>query len=127
MKKIYLLLILALFVANTFATNTIPSGEAQKVAESFLTKKMGITQLTFSDFKLQHTETDANGEAVFYRFQVGEKGFILISATNLATPVLAYSLETNYSDNEATKYFSEKYKNEIAYVKQNPEIGRAHV
>ena len=120
MKKIYLLLILALFVANTFATNTIPSGEAQKVAESFLTKKMGITQLTFSDFKLQHTETDANGEAVFYRFQVGEKGFILISATNLATPVLAYSLETNYSDNEATKYFSEKYKNEIAYVKQNP-------
>ena len=36
------------------------------------------------DFTLQYTETDENGEPIFYRFNIKDVGFIMISATNQA-------------------------------------------
>jgi len=120
MKKVFLLLILALFTVNTFATNVVSPEEAQQVAKNFMSERFGTERFSSSDFVLLHTEVDENGEAVLYRFQVGEQGFIMISATNLTTPVLAYSLESNYEGNETTKYLYEKYTNSIKFVKANP-------
>ena len=126
MKKVFLLLILALFTVNTFATNVVSSEEAQRVAKNFMSEKFGAERFNSSDLILQHTEVDENGEAVLYRFQIGEKGFIIISATNLTTPVLAYSLESNYVGNETTQYLYEKYTNSIKFVKANPHAALAN-
>ena len=120
MKKTILLIFLFSLVSFTFATNIVPSDDAQRVAKNFISERSGNYSLTANDFILQYTETDANGDAVYYRFKIGDKGFIIISATNLVTPVLAYSLESDFSGNTSAKYLLEKYKNQIEYVKAHP-------
>ena len=47
---------------------------------------------------LVQTEYSTDGVPVTYRFSVGDKGFIVVSATDLANPVLAFSLESNYKE-----------------------------
>lgn len=125
MKNFCLLTILALFLSFAQAANVIPPQEAQTVAQNFMSERCGSDRFTSSDFTLQYTETDKNGEAVYYRFQIGEKGFILISATDLVAPVLAYSLESDYYGNETATYMFKKYKEEIEHVKLNPQTAIA--
>ncbi len=120
MKKAILLIFFLSLVAFSFSTNIVPSDDAQRVAKNFISERCGNYSLTESDFTLQYTETDANGEAVYYRFKIGNKGFIIISATNLVTPVLAYSLESDYYGHSSTEYITRRYKSQIEYVKTHP-------
>lgn len=122
MKKTFLLSLLLFVACFAFAANVIPSQDARIVAKNFMSERCGPERFTLDDFELQYTETDANGEALYYRFQIGEKGFILISATDLISPVLAYSLESNFSNTETTDFMLDQYKESIKHIKANPSL-----
>lgn len=113
MKKFILLMsILAVFVFGN-ASNTVPVEDAVKASLNFLSERIGSPAGQFKTLTLAYTEYDEDGTPLYYRFQVGDKGFIIVSATYLATPVLAYSLEENYGGGDGISYLCGKYKSHL--------------
>ena len=49
-----------------------------------------------------------------------EKGFMIVSATDLATPVLAFSLESNYEPVPAAEFMCNSYAQDLTFLKNNP-------
>lgn len=119
MKKAITFVFLLTIFSFAFSTN-ISVEEAQRVSRNFLAERY-VSQninIQLEDLTLQYTELDENGQPIFYRFGVRNFGFILISATDQATPVLAYSMEGEYRSNPASELFLENYKKQIVDVKQ---------
>ncbi|MCR4680891.1 MAG: C10 family peptidase [Bacteroidales bacterium] len=120
MKKFTLLVSFLAVMSFGFSSNVVPVGDAVKVSKNFLSERIGSMKAQSFDITLAYTEYDQNGTPVYYRFQVGEKGFIMISATDQVTPVLAYSLEGNFVENSAVKYLCDKYKEDLSKIIANP-------
>lgn len=119
MKKFTLLASLLMFITLSYATNVIPVDDAMKASKNFLSELIGANANQL-EFVLENTEYSADGVPVTYRFKVGEKGFIIASASELANPVLAFSLESNYKGDAGAKIYAEKYKKEISELLNNP-------
>src|SRR5574344_1935168 len=124
MKKTVLLVILLSLFSFLFAGNVVTVDNAKTVSKNFISATCSSQNLQFelSDFTLQHTEYDENGEAVYYRFSIGEEGFIIISATDLVSPVLAYSVTSNFESNPEVDAIVKGYKEQIIYVKQHNSV-----
>lgn len=120
MKKFTILVSLVAMVVLGFASNVIPVETAMKASKNFLSERMGVKNANNLQMTLVYTEYAENGEPVFYRFQVGEKGFMIVSATDLATPVLAYSLESNFKAGTGADFYCNKYQKQLSYVKAHP-------
>lgn len=120
MKKSILLFILMTVLTFSFAANVISVDKAKLVSKNFITEITGHNDFKTSDFALVHTETDENGEPLYYCFQIRTQGFIMISASDLAHPILSFSFETNFEMNGVYNYFMLKYRDEISYLKKNP-------
>ena len=99
MKKTFLLALLCCLFAIGFAGNPVPANDARTVSVNFIKSIYPDMNVTASDFVLQHTEMDENGEPLFYQFSIGEQGFILISANDAVEPILGYSLTNNFDKN----------------------------
>lgn len=127
MKKTVLLVVLLSLFSFTFATNVVSVDDAKTVSKNFISAACSSQDLQFdlSDFTLQHTEYDENGEAVYYRFAIGDAGFIIVSATDLVSPVLAYSVTSKFESNPAVDSYVNGYKEQIIYVKQQGEANVA--
>ena len=126
MKKFTILVSLVAMVVLGFASNVIPVETAMKASKNFLSERMGVKNANNLQMTLVYTEYAENGEPVFYRFQVGEKGFIIVSATDLVTPVLAYSLESNYKTGTTADFYCKQYKNVISDVIKHPEYAASN-
>ena len=67
-------------------------------------------------------EEKENGETIFYVMVYSEKGFALISADDIVQPILGYSFESTYDENDlapAFEYFIlKRYRKEIYAAKQ---------
>lgn len=125
MKKFILLLSLVALIFMGYATNVVPVSEAMKVSRNFLSERMGSMEAQNLELTLTYTQYDEEGNPLFYRFQVGEKGFIIVSATELASPVLGYSLESNYQTGTGADFYAEKFTDQISYLIKNPEASVA--
>ena len=121
MKKFTLLASLLMFITLSYAVNVVPVGDAMQASRNFLIERVGATKANQMDLKLEKTEYSAEGIPVTYRFSVGEKGFIIVSATELTNPVLAYSLESNFKEGIGADIYTERYAEQISYLLQNPE------
>lgn len=121
MKKFILSFALVMAVVLGYSTNVVPVDQAMKASKNFLSERVGAQDTKSLNLTLVHTEYDQNGTPLYYRFQVNNNGFMIVSATDLATPVLAYSLEGNFESTPATDYRCAKYKNELAYLVKNPQ------
>ena len=120
MKKFTLLASLLMFITMTYAVNVIPVGDAMQASKNFLSERVGAEKASKMELVLVNTEYSAEGTPVTYRFNVGDKGFIIVSATDLANPVLAYSLESNFQEGTGADLYTERYAKEIAYLMENP-------
>lgn len=120
MKKSILLFILMTVLTFSFAANVISVDKAKLVSKNFITEITGHNDFKTTDFVLVHTETDENGEPLYYCFQIRSLGFIMISASDLAHPILSFSFENNFDMNGDYNYFMLKYRDEISYLKKNP-------
>lgn len=92
MKKLTSLLIM--FVIGTSLSNatTVKAIDAKKIAEDFfkqvLTQDLTVATLTY-------TELSANGEPVYYVFNVNE-GFVVVAADDGVLPIMSYSTEGSF-------------------------------
>lgn len=121
MRKFTLLASLLMFVMLGFATGVIPVEDAMKASKNFLVERVGFTKASQMDIVLVNTEYSEEGIPVTYRFQVGDKGFMIVSATELANPVLAYSLESNFEKGTGADLYNEQYKRDLSSLVRNPE------
>ena len=120
MKRFTLLASLLMFVTLSYAVNVIPVEDAMRASKNFLTERVGATRANQMELVLVQTEYSTDGVPVTYRFSVGDKGFIVVSATDLANPVLAFSLESNYKEGIGADLYMERYANDLAYLMNNP-------
>lgn len=121
MKKFTLLASLLMFITLSYAVNVVPVGDAMQASRNFLIERVGATKANQLELTLANTEYSAEGVPVTYRFNVGEKGFIVVSATDLASPVLAFSLESNFKEGTGADLYMENYKEQLSFLTQNPE------
>ena len=120
MKKIILLVSMFAVFAFSNAANVVPVESAVKVSKNFISERVGTMQAQNLELTLVYTEYDEEGTPLYYRFQIGEKGFIIVSATDLASPVLAYSLESNFKSGTGADLYCANYKKQLAHLVKNP-------
>ena len=120
MKKFTLLASLLMFVVMSYAVNVVPVEEAMRASKNFLSERVGVTKASQLELVLVNTEYSSEGVPVTYRFNIGEHGFIIVSATDLANPVLAYSLESNFQEGTGADIYTERYAKELSYLIDNP-------
>lgn len=120
MRKKLLLIILSclISVSFSFAGNVVPVQDAKTVCKNYLNSVHKNKNFELSDFTLAHTEYDENGEALYYRFSISGQGFVIVSATEEVTPVLAYSTESDFVAHESVNFVIEGYKRSIINAKQ---------
>ncbi len=117
MKKSILLFILVSLFSFSFATKPVVTvNEAKQTATNFLVEQCYINAASIN-LTLKHTETDENGEPLFYRFQLNDQGFVIVSATELYYPVVAFSYESNYENCKENAAFCDGYKKDIQQAK----------
>lgn len=119
-RKLYSLILF------TFATTTINAGNvdlatARKVAEGFVKSHIpsaaeGLLQSS-TDFIIK-----ADIGSLYYVINLNPKGFIIVPAVDAAPPILGYSLENNYMNENQPENFSlwmEGYGKSIQYLIEN--------
>lgn len=90
MKKSILLIVLMLAFNSMFA-NPVDVNRAKELGNMFV--KANFAQKQNSDLELIYTVNSEFGEPCFYVFNVSDHGFVMISASDNARPILGYSEE----------------------------------
>lgn len=119
MKKSSLFLGLLLWICCTALSQTVTINEATIVCRRFLSEKGIQTPEKALSTILQETIADDNGTAVLYRFSIGDKGFVIVSASKATPPILAYSLDQNFELIPPVKDLFHLYKNEICFAEKS--------
>ena len=92
MKKYLMsLLALALGIGMVYA-NPVNVSQAKYVGQQFVQAKFEQSRQN-NDLTLVYTGTSYRGEACFYVFNVGNDGFVMVSADDYFRPILGYSME----------------------------------
>lgn len=115
-KSILLILLVSLFTCSFAVKPVVTVNEAKQTAANFLTEQCSINASSIQ-LTLQHVETDENGEPLFYRFQLNDRGFIIVSATELYYPVVAFSYESDFDESVESDAFCASYRKNIQEVK----------
>ena len=121
MKKFILSFALVMLVLFGYSQNLVSVETAMNASRNFLSERVGSNTKGLSMTHV-YTEYDVDGTPLFYRFQVGEKGFMIVSATDLAIPVLAYSLEANFEPGTGADFYCNKYKKQLSILNENPAL-----
>ncbi len=130
MKKILsFFIVLVLFFINLQAEN-VPVNEAELVAENVYFEHFGIKQQQLS-FDLVYTEYNKS-TALYYVFnRTDDIGFVIISADDRVYPILGFSTESKYYNDEHSPIqfiaWLDNYSKQIKYainndLKPNQEI-----
>ena len=92
MKK-YLMSFLALVLGiGMVQANPVDLNQAKYVGQQFVQAKFEQSRQN-NDLTLVYTGTSFRGEACFYVFNVGDNGFVMVSADDYFRPILGYSME----------------------------------
>jgi len=121
MKLLFLILTIIPFFISA---QQVSVDEAQNVAEQIFSQKvLKQNKIKFKDISVELSTTVYNesNNALFYIFNVSDKGFIIISANKNSVPLLAYSTETTFygSIPPAVDFWLNRYKEQINYLYDN--------
>ena len=95
MKK-YLLTLLAMVLgAGMVQAHPVSVSQAKYVGQQFVQAKFDQARQS-QDLTLVYTGQSNRGEACFYVFNVGETGFVMVSADDLFRPIVGYSSEGTF-------------------------------
>ena len=124
MKKILFSLVVSL-ISTTLWANPVDEVTAKAVGLNFFSSKVSSKKLgTVSQLQLVQTATDANAIPCYYVYNVlGKKGFVIVAADDVSTPILGYSDESSFNTSrlpvQLKEWFS-GYVNQISIsIKQN--------
>lgn len=93
MKK-SLLLVAILLVFNSLFANPVDVNRAKSLAEKFV--KTNFELKRSADVELEYIVNSDSNEPCFYIFNVGEQGYVMMSANDCVRPVMAYSEEGSF-------------------------------
>ena len=89
MKK-FLLTIIAILALNAIIANPVDVNQAMALGQKFVGTNFKISSRDIA-LTTAYTAFADKGEACFYVFNVGEEGFVIISADDFYRPVIGYS------------------------------------
>lgn len=118
MKKIFAFLLpltLGLFSLSVMAQSVTPE-QADQVCTRFLMEKHPTALTKAPATTMRETITDDEGFVCMYRYDIDELGFVVVSASQAAPPVLAYSFEHNFEMIPPVRDLFHLYKQEIRYA-----------
>ena len=92
MKKGLMLIIAALIGLNALMAGPVDEGKAKAVGRNFVCARFDLTTET-ADLQLVYTGLSNRNEACFYVYNVGEEGFVIVSADDRFRPIVGYSDE----------------------------------
>ncbi|HEX3009943.1 MAG TPA: C10 family peptidase, partial [Bacteroidales bacterium] len=125
MKRFYYLLLLSFVALNIYA-NPVNEEIALKAAKNFI---LHYSRLKSTNVNLISQEVKTyNNTSTFYAFNNSTGGWILISANDVAIPVLAYSTTGEWNDatvNPTAKLWIESYNKEIYQAIENGQTNEA--
>src|ERR1035437_1632949 len=129
MKKIYYLMFTVCLAANVSA-KTVTVATAKIVSENFYSQNSSVGPISAG---LAFTETDANGNPVYYAFNINaNNGFVIVSADDDAHPIIGYSTVAEFhapstTENPNFLYWMNMRKNEIIGMRENHFLADADI
>ena len=127
MKKIIILMVVLAHASVGFG-GQIDKNVAENVGKNFLTAKVGLSSIHKSFVEFNHVYSAVsdkmNGEPLtyYYVFNMDSTGFVIVSAIDDVSPILAYSTEGIFDANNIPPNMAavlEQYKLEMDYVVKN--------
>ena len=98
MKKYLMSLLALVFGIGMVQANPVSVSQAKYVGQQFVQANFEQSRQS-DDLTLVYTGTSTRGEACFYVFNVGSKGFVMVSADDFYRPIVGYSDERNFDTN----------------------------
>ena len=92
MKKYLLLSLVVLLSMTALNARPIDAARAKTIGQRFAQANFD-SNLRSSELQLVYTGSSSRGEACFYAFNVGESGFVIVSADDRFRPIVGYSDE----------------------------------
>ncbi len=120
MKKIYFFTLCLLQLTIALFAKEVPLDLAKRVAINWMSERMNIAPASFTVNKTYTLQQD--GIPALYIFNLTPKSYVIISADDIASPVVAYSNEGYYSDSISIPAFEDLitgYKKEIVSAKNS--------
>ncbi len=114
-----------LILSSTTFSRDVTINSARLVAKNTYFERFGLNnEITFEEIEFNSENIiTSNSTVVCYIFNVqNDRGFVIVSADDNLYPVLGYSFEGKYSDNNQPPAFSwwlDNYKQQILYAKEN--------
>ena len=111
------LLAFMLFITLGAKANPVDLGQARQVGAKFVNANLSMKVTQESDLQWVTTYRTANQDEAFYVFNTS-KGYVIVSADNCATPILAYSDEDQFDPNnlpEAMQAYLMGFVEQIQY------------
>ena len=128
LKKITLFAALLFSLCYYSVANTVSVSTAKNVATSIYNS---VSQSGVSAISLLYTESNEQGEALYYVFDVNNhSGFVIISAEDAVHPLLAYSTEGGFEKPTAQTSvagFLNGMKQQISWAKANGAVAKPSV
>ena len=124
LKKFYFF-IFAILLFSTCLAKQIPIEDAKKAGIHFYYERINQYQsVPLNSLKIIESFTfkESNGP-LYYIFNFEEKGYVIVSADNSITPILAYSFKGLYSEENPAPQFTawmKQYYDQIHFIKDNP-------
>jgi len=123
MKK-NLLLLLSLLLSTTLFAKHVDKEAAGRAGINFFFQRASLYKsLNYQDLRITGTfVTTENAVSVYYVFNIDGGGWVVVSAEDDVTPVLAYSFEGSYStDNQPPQFISwmDGYAKQIGFTIDN--------
>lgn len=111
MKKI-IASILLLCSFTIVLKSAVPFEVAQKVAQNFIIEKGDFKDTRTIHISLNKIVTNED-TPVFYIFNIDPTGFVIVSASSIANPILAFSFDQPFVSNPSIDNWLEGYKTQI--------------
>jgi hypothetical protein len=119
MRKIISLLIVFIAIPCLLFSQKVDIVSAKKVAANFYYEKShnADRNIAYSEVKISNTRTIKKiGRTLYYIFDLSDKGYVIVSANNATFPVIGYSLDNIYIDDNqppAYKRWMQEYEKQI--------------
>ena len=121
MKKHFMLMLALVLGIGMAQANPVSVSQAKYVGQQFVQANFEMSRQG-GELTLVYTGTSTRGDACFYVFNVGNEGFVMVSADDIYRPIVGYSdegtfdvninPELNYMLNELISYRSNRLTGE---------------
>ncbi|MCX6245845.1 MAG: C10 family peptidase [Bacteroidetes bacterium] len=124
MLKKSVFFLLAFLPVTCLLARQVPVSDAKKAALSFYYERANqYKSIPFSDVQIRETfSVKEKDEPLYYTFNLEPSGYVIVSADDAVPPVLAYSFEGAYSEENQPPQFTSwmrQYARQISFARES--------